>query len=179
MKIIMNIISLVAFISITTLQAGVSVSNPTQLQADAIGGGEYFGSSVSVSGDYIVVGAKWDDPVPNNSGAAYVFKKDANGTVTRIASIHADDAQDGDEFGASVSISGRTIVVGTSKIDSAYVFKIAENDTVSQVAKLQADDSSDHDHFGNAVAICRYASHLATPRITTWPAHALIMWPFF
>ena len=44
------------------------------LRPDELNGGERFGYSVAISGDYIVVGAEGDDGAGNDSGAAYVFK---------------------------------------------------------------------------------------------------------
>ena len=41
---------------------------------------DYFGYSVSISGDYAIVGAYGDDDNGNISGSAYIYKKDCNGT---------------------------------------------------------------------------------------------------
>jgi hypothetical protein len=36
---------------------------------------DWFGRSVSISGDYAIVGAVWDDDKGSESGSAYVFMK--------------------------------------------------------------------------------------------------------
>ena len=87
-----------------------------------------FGSSVSVSGDTLVVGAWEDDDNGFNSGSAYVFVR--GGTVwSRQAKLVASDAAADDQSGISVSVSGDTAVVGAWLDDdnggssgSAYVF---------------------------------------------------------
>ena len=105
---------------------------------------DLFGASVAISGDYIVVGAPWEDPLKANgsyqsdAGSAYVFKKDQGGTDNwgQIKKIVASDRAVLDYFGYSVAISGDYIVVGASGEDhdasggniltdagSAYVFE--------------------------------------------------------
>ena len=94
----------------------------------------FFGVSVAVSGDTVVVGAPFDD-VGNNiaQGAAYVFVKPAGGwagLLTENAKLVASDGQPVDFFGDSVAVSGDTVVVkdvfgdvGANRDQgSAYVF---------------------------------------------------------
>jgi len=104
---------------------------------------DYFGWSVAISGNYIVVGAyKEDDNAVNSdsvadAGSAYVFYKDQGGTDQwgLVKKIVASDRQTEDWFGYSVSISGDYVVVGALQEDedrtggntlsssgSAYVF---------------------------------------------------------
>ena len=75
---------------------------------------DWFGISVSASGDTIVVGAQWNDAKGNDSGAAYVFVKPSEGwhDATQTAKLTASDEAAYDEFGASVSVAGDTIVTG-------------------------------------------------------------------
>jgi uncharacterized repeat protein (TIGR01451 family) len=71
---------------------------------------EYFGFSVSVFADTVVVGAPFDDPFPD-AGAAYVFVR--SGTVwTEQQKLLAPDGAANDGFGVSVSMSGDRAVVG-------------------------------------------------------------------
>jgi len=93
---------------------------------------DYFGISVSISGDTVVVGAFYDDDKGTNSGSAYIFKRDQGGANQwgQVKKITASDGAAGDYFGWSVSISDDTLVVGASDDDdngidsgSAYVFK--------------------------------------------------------
>ena len=141
----------------------VSDTNVTQIakiQASDAEVDDYFGNSVSMSGDYIVVGAKAEDTLASYSGSAYVFKRVSDDNVTEISKIKASDAALNDVFGNSVSISGNYIVVGAYQEDSAasnsgsaYIFKIVSDTNVTEIAKIQASDSESDDLFGSAVSI--------------------------
>jgi hypothetical protein len=107
---------------------GTSWSQQAYLKASNTGRDDYFGNSVSISGDTIVVGAYREDSNATgvngtqgngatDSGAAYVFVR--NGTSwTQQAYLKASNTGEGDRFGWSVSISGDTIVVGAFNEDS-------------------------------------------------------------
>ena len=124
---------------------------------------DYFGSSVSVSGDYIVVGANGEDPDGIvTAGSAYLFKKNSDSTVTQIAKIQASDYQTYDYFGTSVSISGDYIVVGSYMGDApaenqgkVYLYKRNSDTTndVSQLATIIATDAEAYDYLGYSVSI--------------------------
>ena len=140
--------------------------------------GDYFGRSVAVDGDTIVVGAPYndyDDPDDNandvsNSGAAYVFTKPATGgwaTDTETAKLTASDGKANGRFGFSVAIDGDTIVIGAPDDDddgdsntnddegAAYVFTKPATGwaTDTETATLTAYDRSQNDRFGNSVAV--------------------------
>jgi len=116
-----------------------------------------FGHSVSISGDYTVVGARGDDDNGNDAGSAYVYKRTYPGW-TQEAKLLASDGAGGDEFGWSVSISGDYAVVGASWLfsgnvnGSAYVFK-RTGTSWAQEAQLLASDGAEHDRFGYSVSI--------------------------
>jgi hypothetical protein len=130
---------------------------------------DYFGSSVAVSGDTVVVGVRDDDDAcpadPDcDSGSAHVFERNRGGADhwEQVAKLTADDAAAGDEFGYAVAISGDTVVVGAYVDDdggddsgSAYVFERnwGGADHWGQVRKLTASDAAAGDEFGYAVAL--------------------------
>jgi hypothetical protein len=70
--------------------------------------GDYFGYSVSISGDRVVVGAYGDDTC---SGSAYVFRYDGKGWI-EVAKLTASDGAVEDYFGYVVSVSGGSVVIG-------------------------------------------------------------------
>jgi hypothetical protein len=116
---------------------------------------DYFGDSVSISGDYAVVGAYGDD---SSSGSAYIFRRDGT-SWSQQAKLTASDGNSYDEFGYSVSISGDYAIVGAHFDDanliysgSAYIFKL-DGTSWSQQAKLTASDGSVNDCFGESVSI--------------------------
>ena len=90
-----------------------------------------FGSSVSISGAAVVVGARGDDDGGESSGSVYLFRRPGAGwtDTTETAKITASDGAERDYFGWSTSISGGAVVAGSSADDddgedsgSAYVF---------------------------------------------------------
>ena len=88
-----------------------------------------FGNSVSIKGDYAIIGAKGDDENGKNSGAAYIFEREGAGWVQKTK-LTAWDGGAQDYFGFSVSIDGDYIIVGAPYDDdkggntgSAYIFK--------------------------------------------------------
>jgi len=127
---------------------------------------DYFGTSVSLSGDTVVVGARSGDGKVTDSGSAYVFVKPAGGwtgTLNESAKLLARDGAASDSFGYSVSISGDTVIVGAygdddggSRSGSAYVFVKPAGGwtgTLDESAKLLALDGAASDSFGISVSI--------------------------
>ena len=87
--------------------------------------GDDFGGAVAVSGDVVVVGAPEATVGSNESeGAAYVFVKPAGGwgNMTQVAKLTLSDGAPNEYFGASVAISGDTIVIGTGAYYGVFVF---------------------------------------------------------
>ena len=125
---------------------------------------DYFGISVAILGDQIVVGAFGDDDNGSASGSAYVFKKPTSGwaNMTQNAKLLASDGASNDQFGRIVGISGNQIVVGASGDDdkgsnsgSAYVFEKPSSGwaNMTQTDKLLAPDGASNDRFGSSVAV--------------------------
>ncbi len=125
---------------------------------------DFFGVSVAINGDTVVVGAHGDDDVANGSGSAYIFVK--SGVVwtdmTETAKLTASDPASYDGFGKSVAVNGDTVVVGAEKDDDAadnsgsvYLFQkpLSGWSTMTQTAKLTASDPGLNDSFGKSVAI--------------------------
>jgi len=120
---------------------------------------DYFGNSVSISGDYAIVGAYGDDVSGTDSGSAYIFKWNGTSWVEQ-QKLTASGGATGDLFGVSVSISGDYAIVGANQDDvngmvnsgSAYIFK-RDGTTWSQQAKLTASDGNALDYFGYSVSI--------------------------
>ena len=113
-----------------------------------------FGWSVSISGDYAVIGAYQDDDNGSDSGSAYIFQRNGS-NWTEQAKLTASDGAGNDKFGYSVSISGDYVVIGAYQDDdngSAYIFH--RNDSIwTELAKLTASDGDVDDYFGRSVSI--------------------------
>jgi hypothetical protein len=131
---------------------------------------DYFGLSVAISGDYVVVGALLEDhdtlgaAAMTDAGSAYVFKRTGT-TWAEEQKIVASDRAQGDNFGSVVAISGDYVTIGAPTEDhdvagantmadagSAYVFK-RTGTTWAQEQKIVAADRGAGDNFGRSVAI--------------------------
>jgi len=132
--------------------------------------GAYFGNSVAIDGDTIVIGARRDGSAGLNSGSVYVFRE-LEGAWVQEAKLTASDAASGDRFGVSVAIEGNTVVVGANykwvpgqgaRVGCAYIFERSE-DVWQEVAKLTADDPQTDDYFGSLVAISDGIVAIGTP----------------
>jgi len=76
------------------------------------GSSNHFGSSISASGNYVVIG---ETGANSNKGAVHVFMRTVDGTFNNTGSISTLDVGEGtnyDRAGKSVAIVGDTIVVG-------------------------------------------------------------------
>ena len=144
-----------------------------ELRHPSPGQSDYFGESVSISGDgnRAIVGAYADDVSNSDQGSAQIFVRDA--TTTPItwthekelthANVAGQTVSGSDHFGSSVSISndGTLALVGARYTDSpagdsgsAYVFirNTGTNDwTLEQ--RLLHNDPQDNDYFGHCVSI--------------------------
>jgi hypothetical protein len=135
---------------------GTSWSQEAKITASDGAASDYFGISVSISGDYTIIGAYRDDINSNNDqGSAYIFKRDGT-TWNQEAKITASDGSTSDYFGISVSIHNAYALIGAPRADTnlgaAYVFK-REGAIWTQESKLSASDDSTNDSFGKSVSI--------------------------
>ena len=122
-------------------------------------GGDQTGYSVSLDGDYALLGATGYTTLGANDefeyfrGAVFVFKREGDTWVEK-ATLFASDGEADDQFGNEVSISGEYAVIGSrSDKNKAYVFKRAADETWSEVQQITATDVADGDDFGEAVSI--------------------------
>ncbi|MCI0529390.1 MAG: FG-GAP repeat protein, partial [Nitrospira sp.] len=86
------------------VRSGVTWTEQQKLTASDAAAGDQFGHSVSISGDTVVVGARFNDDAGNASGSAYVFVR-SGVTWTEQQKLTASDAAANDDFGTSVSIN--------------------------------------------------------------------------
>jgi len=120
------------------------------LKASNAGDSDWFGNSVAISGELIVVGALQeansstaidntdngsitDAGTASQSGAAYVFKKDG-GNWVQDAYLKASNTGVSDAFGRSVAVSGGLIVVGAHYEDnSSAAIDNTDNGSITDV----------------------------------------------
>ena len=116
-----------------------------------------FGWSVSISGNYAIVGAYQGICDNILSGSAYIFKHTDN-TWSQIQKIKASNGETSDQFGYAVSISGDYAIVGAPfqgndsyyRRGQIYIFKLV-NKSWMQIKSYQG--TAKYDNLGIAVDI--------------------------
>ena len=121
---------------------------------------DYFGLSVSLSGDAVIVGAFEDDcAAGHDCGSAHIFR--FNGTSWALEQrLTASDAAPDDRLGVSVSVSGDAAFAGAffddcavgEKCGAVYVFQFNGSSWV-QEQKLTASDAAAGALFGVSVSM--------------------------
>jgi hypothetical protein len=118
-------------------------SQQAYLKASNAGADKNFGGSVAIVGDIVAVGSRLEDSdaigingnQENNtapdSGAVYLFAR-SGGIWTQQAYLKASNSNVGDQFGVSVALSGKTLVVGADH----------EQSNATGVDGTQADNSA-------------------------------------
>ncbi len=133
---------------------------------------DLFGYSVSISGNYAIVGAFAEDEDSTGAntipaaGSAYIFVRDGSGVWREQQKITASDRATIDNFGVSVAISGDYVIVGASQEDedpagintlsqagSAYIFERDGSGIWIEQQKIVASDRGSADVFGISVSI--------------------------
>lgn len=146
-------------------------SQVAKLVADDRSPSDNFGLSVSISGNYAIIGAPLEDEDPNqanftrSAGSAYFFERDNSGNWNQQQKVVASDRSVRDRFGSSVAINGPHAVVGAEGEDedddgrnfrrdagSAYVWRL-DGARWSEDQKIVAQDRGIDDNFSDAIAI--------------------------
>jgi|GEM_PF-6207034 len=144
-----------------------------------------FGASVSIDGEYVVVGAPSEDVIPkfynkiDRAGAIYIYKKDYGGIDNwgEVKKIITNDRISYKYFGNSVAINDDNIIVGAFKESfrdeenflnesgSAYIYEkdFGGLDNWGEIKKLIASDKNISDFFGYSVAINKDYAIVGSP----------------
>lgn len=119
------------------VRSGTTWTQQAYIKASNTGEADFFGTSVAIDGNTLVVGANGEDSSAtgvggnqsdnsaSSAGAAYVFVR--NGTTwSQQAYLKASNTEENDQFGTDVAIEDDLIVVGAPREDgsrgAAYVF---------------------------------------------------------
>lgn len=146
----------------TLAQSPVSLNEIQKLIAGGDGDpGDYFGASVSVNGDTVVIGAPWNDVVKADdaSGSAYVFTRNAQGDWIEQQNLTASDSTNGIGFGSSVSMDKDSIVIASdwnddgnnNSLSTAYVFTRNTQGVWVEQQKLTSSDKPEQ--IGSPISV--------------------------
>ncbi len=162
---------------------GATWTQQAYVKASNTDSGDWFGSSVALSGDTLAVGATQEDSgatgVDQNqtietapdSGAVYVFVREGD-VWTQQAYVKASNTDSFDAFGTSVALDGDTLAVGAhreasnakginpggeadnSATNSGAAYVFSRSGgSWSQQAFVKASNSEAEDQFGVSVAL--------------------------
>ena len=142
------------------MRSGNTWTQTQKLVAPDGGAEEYFGYSVDIDGDYMVIAACWDDEFGEKSGSAYIYKRTGS-TWAMQQKITASDAGEDNRFGIKAAISGKYVIVGAffdndfgTRSGSAYIFERTGTEWIQREILL-ASDGAENDWFGVFVSIDR------------------------
>ncbi len=136
-----------------------TLDNPNAYSTSA---GDNFGQSVSISGNYAIVGTLFEDDAGGSiSGKAYIFNVTTGQLVWTLNNPNAYSTGEFDYFGSSVAISGNYAIVGAKNEDDAggttsgkaYIFNVTTGQLVWTLNNPNAYSTSESDNFGYSVAI--------------------------
>jgi trimeric autotransporter adhesin len=144
-----------AYVYTRTATSGWTLKQKLLANPQSIDG--WFGSSVTLRGNYLVVGATGEQTGSPSSGAAYVFR--TGDSFTQVAVLKPSTATLGGFFGQYTAISGDTIAVSTFNSNAGltngivYVFNRTKDDEFAQQAALQSSNNASGDYFGSGLAL--------------------------
>ncbi|MGH7585063.1 MAG: choice-of-anchor B family protein [Gemmatimonadales bacterium] len=122
-----------------------------------------FGSSVVGDANTILVGEPQAEGTP---GRVYVFAREGEGKWTERGRLAPTGGQEGDRFGAAMSVDGDRLLVGAPAADSgrgaAYLFERRGGSWV-QAARLDVSDRAGGDQSGASVALSGNTAVVGAP----------------
>jgi len=137
---------------------GSGYTEVVELTASDAEDNDWFGTSVALSGNRLVVGAYGEDTAALNAGKVYVYEWNSTTSVyAEVTTVTAADACAHDWFGISVALSGNRLVVGAYGVDSGAtgagkVYVYEWNGTAYiEVTTITAADADAYDLFGVSV----------------------------
>ena len=116
---------------------------------------DYFGSSVSISENQLVIGAYGKN---GEAGAAYVFEKNSQGIWSEVQKLTGNSSASNTQFGWSTDIQTDYMVVSAPRIygnevSEVYFYKRESNGLWVEEQIIQGSDTTLEDVFGWSVAM--------------------------
>lgn len=152
------LLGLLSWLGLGTVASAQYCSGLSMLTASDAAAEDYFGASVSISGNYAIVGSQADDDNYDTAGSAYIYQRTGMGWQ-EVQKLTASDAAADDWFGYSVSISGNYAIVGAigkgdrgENSGAAYIYQRTDLGW-QEVQKLTASEGTPYDLFGIQVEI--------------------------
>ncbi|SDX27918.1 T9SS type A sorting domain-containing protein [Aequorivita viscosa] len=128
---------------------------------------DYFGSSVTIQDDKIVVGAYGTDL---EVGTAYIFEKNTEGTFEEVQILNANPSTDRVQFGWATAINEDYIAVTAphiygNEVAEVYFYKKDADGTWIEDQIIQGDDTVGEDFYGWSIAMFNNEMIVGAPRV--------------
>lgn len=122
--------------------------------------GAFFGRSIALSGDRVLVGASDEFFAEERSNVAVVFERAPDGAWRETAQLKVDPEQDGGPFATAVALDGARALVTTQgdpdaprRKGAAYIFERSADGRWRQTARLRGVGGARRGIFGGAAAL--------------------------
>ncbi len=128
-----------------------------------VGSTDWFGSSVDIDGDTLVIGARHLSVGSHAPGRAYVYQWNGSQWISQ-AWLSASDGTIDDDFGVDVAIEGEVLVVGSGPSPgAAYVFTRSGTQWTEQAKLIPDTGQTFSNQFGESVDISGSSIFIAAP----------------
>ena len=122
--------------------------------------GDELGASVSMSGNLLAVGAVTPG-APNYTGATYLFRAEANGSVSFLDEAVYPNPQANAQFGHALSLSGNLLAIGAPSFNvddkwgagASFLYRVEANGTATFLQRVTAPDANSSDSFGCSLSL--------------------------
>ena len=146
--------------------SGDSAVQTQLIMADEPSSDAYFGRSVSIFGDFLLIGADGQTVEDDRfAGAAYLFERGSDGQYAQTAKILPETSQPSAHFGQSVVVSEELLAVGApqedvtfggSKMNNAgavYLYKVGSSGSITQTDRIVSLHENNYNSFGTKVKL--------------------------
>lgn len=125
------------------------------LMASDAANDDFFGTSVSIAGDQLVVGAYGAN---GEAGAAYIFERNAQGDWEEVQKLIGNTSSEGTQFGWSTDIQQGYIIVSAPHIfgfeaGEVYFYKRESSGNWVEEQVIQGADTVGEDFYGWSIAM--------------------------
>jgi len=144
------------------LEANGSAVELARLTAPDPAADDHYGSSVAVSGNLVLVGARYSELDGHDRvGGAFLYRVEDNGSVSYLTRLRPSDVTLADQFGWSVALEGNRAVVGSWYADAngtpnsgqGYLYRIESNGSATELCRFIGSDTANWDKFGSSIAL--------------------------
>ncbi|MYB92867.1 T9SS type A sorting domain-containing protein [Candidatus Poribacteria bacterium] len=130
---------------------------------------DHFGTAVAIHENTVIIGAHGKDEGAEDSGAAYIFVRNAGSWIQQAKLAHQNPVP-GDQFGRAVAVYEDNALIGAHRSDAtgpdsgaAYIFT-RNGGTWRQDFQLIPNDSGLGDEFGYAVDLTGGVAIIGAPK---------------